>query len=696
MSLHAVFTPRSIAIIGASSQVGSVGNDLVKNVSNGFTGSVYPINPKGGTLYGHQVLPSISEVPEKVDLVLVAVPAAIVPQVLEEAGKNKVLAAIIISAGFKEAGNAELEAQIVSLARHYKITLIGPNCLGMINPHLALNASFAPTVPPAGSIAFLSQSGALGVAVLDYAQKNKLGFSKFLSVGNKAAVSEIELLEYLASDPLTKVILLYVEQLSDFAGILEVAQRIRKKKHPKPIIVLKSGQTAVGAAAAQSHTGALAGSDALYDALFRQAGIIRVSSVAELFMFAECFMYNPLLTEDNIAVVTNAGGLGVLVTDALVKTGLQLAPLSSSTQAQLSALLPAAASTHNPVDILGDAPAERYQQVLEVLAADSSIDALAVLLTPQSMTDVAGTAQHIVELRRKYKKPIVVTFLGGERVTDGLEILHQGTVATTQFPESLADDLNVLHQFSTWKHSEKKHRRFSDFDHEKISRILRKYRGTGKWLSTEDTLQLLNATQLRIAHWKVIHSVAELEKLPAALTETLVLKVCSPDALHKSEAHAVVLNVNRTEVAQQYQQLLTQFAKHNPTAAVEGVLVMEQITKSGLEIIIGAVRDKHLGALLACGMGGIFTETFHDVAFGLVPLTHSDALDVIERLQIAQILHGSRGQESYDISALSEALERISFLCDRYPEIAELDCNPAFVFQNGKGCTLVDARIRVF
>lgn len=696
MSLHAVFSPQSVAIIGASTQPGSVGNDIVKNLAENFKGKIYPINPKGGELYGLQVYENIKAVPHSVDLVVIAVPSTIVPEVLTQAGKKKIKAAIVISAGFKEIGNQELENQLVTIAKKYNFSLIGPNCLGVMNPHLHFNASFAPTMPKAGSIAFLSQSGALGVAVLDYAKANDLGVSKFLSVGNKAAVGEAEMLEYLANDPATKVILLYVEQLSDFPAILKVAHKIRRVRHPKPIIVLKSGQTSKGAQAAQSHTGALAGNDALYDALFRQAGMIRASSVEELFLYAECFIYNPLLKKDRVAIVTNAGGIGVLVTDALVRENLNLAQLSDKTQKKLQTFLPPAASVHNPVDILGDAGADRYAQALDVVIADENVDAIVVLLTPQSMTEVEATAKAILAAKNITKKPIIVSFLGGERVKQGIGILQHGELTNTDFPESAAEGLGILHRFSLWRNDENKPRTFRNIDHKKIERILKNPAHKNQWLAEDKVLEILEACRLPVIPWSVIHGEHDFSKAIRTCGKTMALKIISPEIIHKSDFGGVMLHVKPQELKSAYEKIITQVKHHHPKAKIEGILVMQQIDTKGIEVILGAVRDPHLGALVGCGMGGVFTEAFNDAAFGLAPISELEIKELLSRLKIWPILQGARGQKKYDVKSLVEAMARLSQVVTQYPQIAEVDINPLLVFAQGKGGALLDARIRIF
>lgn len=696
MNLSAVFSPKSIAIIGASTQPGSVGNDIVKNLSKGFTGKVYPINPKGGQLYGLSVHKSILQVKHSVDLAIICVPADIVPDVLIEAGKKKIKAAIVISAGFKEVGKTELEDQIVAISKKYTFTLIGPNCLGVINAHLDLNGSFAPTMPKAGSVAFLSQSGALGVAVLDYAATISMGISKFLSVGNKAAVSEVELLEYLANDPDTKVILLYVEQLSDFQSIIKVAHKIRRNRHPKPIIVLKSGKTVRGAKAAQSHTGALIGNEALYDALFRQAGMIQANTIEELFLYAECFNYNPLFKKDRVAVITNAGGLGVLTTDALVREQLTLASLSDKTIKQLSSFLPSAASTHNPIDILGDADALRYTKTLEIISEDENVDALVILLTPQSMTEVEKTAKAIVKLKMKLNKPIIVSFLGGERVRTGIGILHDGKVSDSTFPELTAKGLGILHNFSLWHFAQNNLAILRDIDHHKVRQILDPKTAKNRWLSQVDVLEILEAYDLPVVPWALVKKKEELPYAMYVCGNEIVLKIVSQDIIHKTEAGGVVLNVTKETVADEYDKLVAHIKRHLPNAEIEGILVMQQLQQKGIELIVGGVRDPNLGALIGCGMGGIFTETFNDAAFGLTPLSEAEIEDMISRLKVAPILRGTRGQNSFDISTLKNCIVRVSQLIQQYPQIAEIDINPIVVFQKSQGVYILDARIRTF
>lgn len=701
MSLRAVFSPRSVMVIGASHQTGSVGNDVVKNLAHSFPGKIYPVNPKGGELYGLEVYESVKAIPKSVELAVVAVPGPIVPEVLKDAGKKKIKAAIVLSAGFKEVGQTELEEELVNISEKYGFTLIGPNCLGAINPHMQLNASFAPSMPPKGGIAFLSQSGAIGVGLMDYANEQNIGFSKFLSVGNQAAVSEVELLNFLAKDAQTKVILMYVEQFSQLAPILKIAQKMRRERHPKPIVVLKAGKTAEGAAAAQSHTGSLAGSEAHYEALFRQAGILQAQTIEELFLFAECFIYNKLLKKDRVAVITNAGGLGVLTTDALVKQELTLAKLSESTKKSLQKFLPSSASVHNPVDILGDAPAERYQKTLDLVSKDENVDALLVLLTPQSMTEVNDTARAIAALKKSSKKPIVVSFLGGGRVTEGIDILEDNALAVADFPEEAAEGLGALHKFTEWKDRDDKPESFRDFDHKSLHALIKLKKATKKsngWLDAQSSLAILEACKLPLPAWHIINSEKDVP-VAAALcgdkSDKMVLKIIASSVLHKSDVGGVILNVTKETLSDSYHDLVKTFRQNFPGEKLDGILCMEQVTAKGQEIIVGALKDPQLGTLVGCGMGGVYTEIFHDAAFNLTPLTPEDITDILDRLKITEILEGARGGPKLDVKSLKECLARISQLVTQYPLISELDINPLLVMARSKGSVVLDARIKL-
>lgn len=695
MQLKPLFYPSSIAIIGASTQVGSVGNELVKNlVQQGFAGHIWPVNPKGGSVYGLSIKTDINQIDEKIDLVIIAVPAAIVPEVLIKVGQRQIQAAIVISAGFKESGHPELEQRLVEICQQYDIALIGPNCLGLINAKVKLNASFAPLMPEAGGIAFVSQSGAICASVLDYARERGLGFSKFVSVGNKAVIGEVELLKYLYKDAETKVILLYVEQLSNTPELIEVATDISQTQPHKPIIILKSGRTAAGSQASKSHTGALSGSDTAYDALFARAGIIRANSISELFDLAECFIHNPLPKNNRVAIVTNAGGPGVLTTDALMLDKLRLAELSATTVNKLQVFLPPAASLKNPIDILGDADAERYERSLRLVLADEQVDAVIVILTPQSMTEVELTASAISRLKRRHRKPIIVSFMGQQLVEGGLQILHTEDVATTMFPEPAAKALGALNDFREWLlPANRRTFRFTDTKRQLVARYLEKYGQQPRLLPPDITTAILKAYGLPVLKKYLAISQAEAEAAARHFDGPVVLKIVSPDISHKTEVGGVVLNVQPSHIKAAYHQLIETVTKAKPMANLVGVEISQMVTQSGLELILGISTDPQVGKMILVGLGGIYTEALKDTAWSLVPLTHADAERMLSNLRVSAIIDGTRGQAALDKTEVLECLGRLSTLATHFPQIKEIDINPLTVFSQGKGAIVLDARI---
>ncbi|KUK79153.1 MAG: Acetyl-CoA synthetase (ADP-forming), alpha and beta subunit fusion, partial [Microgenomates bacterium 39_7] len=481
MDLQSLFYPKTIAIIGASSREKTVGNDVVKNLVNqGYEGKIIPINPKIEELYGLRVTADIKEVEEEIDLVVVAIPAKFVAENLREAAKKGTKAAVVISAGFKETGNTDLEDELRQVCQENGMALVGPNCLGAINPEIKMNASFGQLMPKLGHVAFISQSGALCTAVLDYAQELGVGFSKFISIGNKADVDEIKLIKYLAEDDQTKVILIYAEELANAREFIDTLCEINRGDNPKPVVILKSGRTEAGAGAIASHTGSLAGGDAAYNALFKQAGMIRASSIKELFDLAQVFARNPLEKATNLAIITNAGGPGVLTTDEATGNGLKMAKLSDNTKVKLDEFLPAAASSHNPVDVLGDAQADRYKYALEVIAQDENVDSIQLIMTPQSMTEVEETAKAAIETKQKTNKPVVVSMMGAATVKPGVDLLNKEGVATTSFPEPGAKSLAQLDKFVAWhKQANQPSLSFNDVDKQKVSDIFAKAEAKG-------------------------------------------------------------------------------------------------------------------------------------------------------------------------------------------------------------------------
>jgi acetyl coenzyme A synthetase (ADP forming)-like protein len=695
-NLNSVFKPQSIAVVGASTKAGSVGNDVVKNLAQqGYVGKVYPVNPKAEELYGLKCYASLSAINEKVDLMVIVVPAAAVPAVLEEGGKLGIKGAVIISAGFKEMGNHDLENSLIEICTRYDIAMVGPNCLGVINPELRMNASFASILPEAGNVAFVSQSGALCSTVLDRAKSMGIGFSKFLSVGNKASSDEETIFEYLEHDEQTKVIGVYAESLSNNGQLLEKIRRISVEPNPKPIVFLKSGRTSAGANASASHTGALAGNDAAYSALFRQSLGIRAENVTELFDFIKIFSCNDLKPARRLGIITNAGGPGVISVDAAVHCGMELAKLDEKNVSLLASLLPAAANAKNPVDVLGDAKADRYAIALENVLNDVNIDSAIIILTPQSTTEVEATAKIIVEAKNKFNKPIAAVFMGEDLVKPGIEILKNGGVAAYPNPEPAVKALSAMADF--YDNSKKKYEAgvgFTDIDKEAVKKIFQAARDRGE-LSMPESIAtaVFAAYNMPVLKSDIAHSRQEAEEIASRIQTIMVLKIVSPDISHKSDAGGVMLNIMPDQVGEKFDEMMARVAKNCPTARLEGVMLREMVVDSGTEMIIGSFKEPSLGQTIMVGLGGIYVEILKDVSFGLNPIGPSDAAAMLNNLRSKKILDGARGAKPADKEKIIECLLRLSQLLTDFPEIKEMDINPLLAMEEGKGAKILDSRI---
>lgn len=694
---RALFYPKSVAVIGASTDPGSVGNEITKNIiKQGYRGRILLVNPKGGNLYGRKVLTSLEDTKESIDLAIIAIPAKFVLGAIKDLLKYKIKAVIVISAGFREVGNLEGETELAKLCEDNEVALIGPNCLGLINAEIKLNASFAPLMPMAGPVAFVSQSGAICASVLDYARQRGIGFSKFISVGNKALVGEVELLEYLYSDSKTKVIAMYVEEFRESQKLRQIARKITRGKPAKPIIILKSGRTQAGQKAAMSHTGSLGSSDQAYGALFAQTGIIRADGIDELFDFVECFARNHELKNNRVAVITNAGGPGVLTADALAQDGLRLAEITAETRQKLLAFLPPAASIKNPIDILGDANADRYHRTLNAILNDSQVDAVQIILTPQSMTEVEATARAIVAAKRHSAKPVVVTFMGQELVEEGLDILYDNKVATAAFPDEGARALGALQRFKQWLLPKKaKPSAYANIHPEKVRKILKKYTLTThrQLLHTEDVFNILRAYGFPLVkHW-IATTKRDVEDIAYDLNQPVAVKIISPQISHKSDVGGVKLDVEPKELVKTYQEMLKHLQKIRPKAELKGVEIMPMVTDDGIEIILGTTTDPQLGKQVLVGLGGIYAEALQDVAWGLAPLSKTDIQAMIDSLKTAKILAGIRGHGPLATHVLVECIGRLSQLVTDFPEINEIDINPLKVLDHKKGAVVLDARM---
>ncbi len=692
--LEAFFHPRSVAVIGASTTPGKMGYILMDNIiRGGFKGAIYPINPKGGEILGHQAYPSILQVPGEVDLAVVVIPAQAIPDVVDDCGEKGVKALLIISAGFRETGpeGARRERDVVARARNYGMRILGPNVLGLIDTISSLNATFATTMARPGEIAFFSQSGALGSAILDWSREEGIGFSHFVSLGNKADVNEIDLLQSWGDDPHSRVILAYLEGISDGEAFMRVAREVTRKR---PVIAIKSGTTQAGSRAISSHTGSLAGSERAYEAAFNQSGIIRATSVQDLFDYSEIFAYQPMLRGNCIAIVTNAGGPGILATDTLDRVGLTLARFSKETIEAMAPYLPETANLYNPVDVIGDARSDRYRVALEAVLRDPGVDGVVVLLTPQAMTDVEDIAHSVLEIVRSYDKPVVTSFIGGEVVEPAVQLFQESRVPTYPFPERAVMAFGAMEQYrQRLERPPQRLVRFA-FQEERIGAVFDKARAEHRLnLGEVEAREVVEACGLRLPQARLAHSPDEAVRLAGEIGYPVVMKIASRDILHKSDIGAVKLGVsNPTDVRDAYELIDYRARRHNPDADIWGVLVQQMIT-GGKEVIIGMSRDPQFGPLLMFGLGGIYVEVMKDVVFRIAPIDRNEARQMVQSVRSYPLLKGVRGEAPADMDAVIETILRISQLVTECPEIVELDVNPLVVHEAGQGATVLDARI---
>ncbi len=701
--LRRLLSPRSVAVIGASTRPDSVGRAVFANILLGdYRGVVYPVNPKARSILGVRAYPSVLEVPDEVDLAVVIVPAPAVPQVLEECAQKGIPGAVVLSAGFKEVGGrgVELEERLKAIAREHGIALVGPNCLGIINtdPEVRLNATFARSMPPRGNIAFISQSGAVGVAALEYCEAEHIGISQFISIGNKAVLNENHLLAALRDDPRTDVILLYVENLEDPKGFLELAREITGElPQKKPILAIKSGRTREGARAAASHTGALAGSDEVYDALFHQCGVLRVETIEELFEYAQALAQQPAPRGDRVAIVTNAGGPGIMATDACVRHGLKLARFSEETTRKLREGLPPTASVQNPVDLIGDAQEDRYAHALRLVLGDEAVDSAIVICTPQMMADLTAIARTIADAAREHKKPVLACLMALEAIDEALRVLEEARVPHYRFPEDAARALAEMARYTSWVHRPRTPvRTFDDVDREAARAILTKARAEGRtFLPEPEAHAVLRAYGFPVLRGELAATEDEAVRRAQEIGYPVALKIVSPQIVHKFDVGGVRLKLeDEGAVREAYRAILDGVRRRKPEAEIWGVFVQEFVAApGGVETILGLKRDPHFGPLLMFGLGGVYVEVLRDVTFRIAPIRELGAYRMIEGIRAHKLLEGFRGQPPRDVDAIAECLLRLSQLAVELEEIEELDINPLIVFEREKGARVVDARI---
>ncbi|MEA3407166.1 MAG: acetate--CoA ligase [Chloroflexota bacterium] len=686
--------PRSIAVIGASADPQKLGNAVLVNlIESGFEGELYPINLKENEILGLKAYPSVLDVSGSIDLVVIVVPSQFVADVLEESGQKGVKGAIIISAGFGEAGpdGQKREEQLLDIAERYGMRLIGPNCLGVIDTFVPMNASFAAGMPEQGTIAFMSQSGALCTAILDYALAEHIGFSHFVSTGNKADVDEVALFEAWRDDKCTNAIIAYIEGVKNGSAFIEEA---KKTARVKPIIAVKSGRTASGSQAVASHTGSLAGSDEAYDAAFKQAGVIRAATVQDLFDLSTAFAYQPPLKGNRIAIVTNAGGPGVMATDALEQEGLQLAQLQPETEQRLKEALPPAANTHNPVDVLGDARAERYGAALRAVLQDEGVDGILIILTPQTSTEIVETARAVVRVSTDSDKPIMGCWMGKQEAAAGIYDLSQNHVPNYPFPERAIAALGAMYRYNVWKQQSKTEIETFEVDKEAVRELFDEVRqDERRGIGDAEAQAILHAYGITTPKSTVAGTKDEAVAYCEEIGYPVVLKIASPDILHKSDAGGILVGVqNEAEVREGFDTLVERAKDYDPQAEIWGIQIQEMITDAQ-EVIVGMNRDPQFGPLIMFGLGGIYVEVLEDVTFRVAPMSRGQAKQMIQEIRSYPLLTGIRGQAPSDREAIVDTILRIAQLASDFPEIAELDINPLFVREEGKGAVAVDMRL---
>jgi len=698
--LDFIFRPRSVAVIGASTREGSVGHALFRNVlMNGYTGVVYPVNMKAKSVLGVRAYPSVRDIEDAVDLAILIVPALAVPAVLAECGQKKVKGAIVISAGFKEMGptGAQLELAVRDRARKYGIRLVGPNCFGMINcsPRMRLNTTFGRVMPRFGNIAFISQSGAVGVNALEYAESEELGFSKFISIGNKADVNECDLLQYLKDDDETDVIALYLEDLVDPPQFMRIARETTSHRvRPKPVLAIKAGRTTEGARAASSHTGALAGSDAAYDAFFAQARILRVDTINELFANAAALAYQPIPGGPRVAILTNAGGVGIMATDACIRNGLEMAQLAQGTRDELKKRLPVTAATSNPVDVIGDADEKRYRAALELLVADENVDGLIPIWTPTLMAEAADIANAIADIGQTSDKPILACIQTMGNSADVRRALLRDRIPHYQFPENAARAMATMAEFAQWsRRPQGEVRHFDDVSPDVVRAVIGKARARKPlFISEPEGHEILRAYGLPVPEFRLVRTVEEAAKAAGEIGYPVVIKIVSPDVLHKTEFGGVRVNItDDAKMRAEFADLIKGVKSRKADADIWGVLVQKMAPK-GTETILGMKRNPSFGPLLMFGLGGILVEVLKDVTFRIAPINDLSTDSMVTGIKAAKILQGFRGEPPRDVEKIKECLQRLSQLVIDFSEIDELDINPLLVFEAGKGAVVLDAR----
>jgi acetate---CoA ligase (ADP-forming) len=704
-SLSPIFKPQSIAVVGASRRVGSIGREILHNlVEYDFHGKVFPVNPKADFIHSIKAFPSVSSIPDPVDLAIIVVPNDDVLAVVDDCGAKGVKGLVVITSGFGETGEEgrQLEDQLLQRMSRYGMRMIGPNCMGVINtdPDIRMDATFAPTLPLEGRIGFMSQSGALGVAILNMARELDIGFSHFVSMGNKADTSGNDLLLYWEDDPRTDLILMYLESLGNPKRFMQIARRISKRK---PILMVKSGRTQAGARAASSHTGALVarqGLDIATDALLEQCGVIRVNTVKDLFDLALGFSKNPLPHGNRLGILTNAGGPAIMATDAAISLGLRVGKLSEQTSARLREFLPPEASVGNPVDMTPKMGPNQYASCARIMLEDESIDSLLVIFVPPLMINPFDVVSGVEKLRREFPKPILGVIMATESFFDELNAKQPGHMAIYHFPEPAVQALAALDRYRQWRERPVGKVHLFPADRIGAQQLLDVAREQRKdHLTATDGLRLLECYGIPIAPYCSAPSLGALEECARKLPFPVVLKAISPGLVHKTEAGGVVIDLRTPEE-------LFAAARHmrsaleKPGAGTGGEdpgfsFLVQEYVRGGREVIVGMIQDPNYGPLIMFGLGGIYVETLKDVTFRVPPLTDLDAREMVRQIRGYKLLEGVRGEQPVDFDGLTQVLQRFSQLVEDLPEVEEIEVNPLMVFPHARNFRVVDARVRV-
>lgn len=692
-SLHAFFEAAGVAVVGASSNPRKLSYGILKNlVDSVYQGGIYPVNPGSTEILGKPCYSELSMVPDPVELAVLVLPATATPAALEACGKRGIRAVVIISGGFKEtgAGGSDLEAQCLKIASEYQMRLIGPNCVGLVNLSNGLNTTFINGVPDLGGIGFLSQSGAVCGGVVDMVRGKRVGFSHFISLGNEADVTETDIIEYLGDDPATTVIAAYVEQIRDGRRFLEVARSVSRKK---PIVLIKAGRTGAGARAVSSHTGSLAGSYAAYQASFKQAGVIEVNSIAELFDVAMSFDFQPLPSGKRAVILTNAGGPAALASDSLSSHGIILDDLQPETREALRAALNPAAQVGNPVDMLGGAEAQDYEMAVTQLLKDRNVDIVLPILVPQALVNPVDVAQALVKASKGAGKPVLTCIMGDLSVDEARVVLQGNRLPMFVYPESMGAVLQKMMEYGEWRKSSPDPYRSPDGINQPAAAKILQAAGAGKVFGESESRPVLAAYGLPVIRGGLANSPVKAAQLAEEIGFPVAMKIVSPQILHKSDVGGICLGLkDGNEVMAAYERMFIDIGRKMPEAKLEGVMI-EQMAGRGQEVIVGLRRDAGFGPVMMFGLGGVYVELFKDVSFRVAPVTESDALEMIRETHAGKLLTAFRGQPPADLKAVVSCIQRLGQLAMDFPEIEEAEVNPLLVFPEGQGAMVLDGRI---